>query len=68
MFGSSGEKTIGKVHCQRSFSALAGIAGEEQRIDLDVAHLAGAAVEAREQRALAAGVKDVGIRRDAGAM
>src|SRR5580698_2109551 len=25
IFGSTGENTIGKVHCQRSFSALAGI-------------------------------------------
>ena len=41
-----------------------GFAGEEQRVDLDVARVAGAPVEAREQRALAARVKDVGIAWD----
>ncbi len=45
-------------------------AGEEERVDLDVARVAGAAVEAREQGALAAGVEEVGIggvRRDVAA-
>ena len=61
--GSSGEKTIGNVHCQRSGSARGRLAGEEARIDLNVAILAGAPVEARQERALAARVEDVGVRR-----
>src|SRR5580698_10008311 len=39
------------------------LTGEEQRVDLHVFAVVGAAVETREQRALAAGEKDVGIAR-----
>ena len=53
---------MGKVHCQRSGSEPA-LSPEEQRVDLDVPAVVGAAVEAGEQRALAAGEKDVGIAR-----
>src|SRR3954465_312027 len=39
------------------------LAGEEARVDLDVADLAVGAIVAREQRALAARIDDVGIAR-----
>src|SRR5438128_9805147 len=52
------------------FQIFRGHAGEEQRVDLDVARGAGAAIEAREKRALTSGVEQIrigGMRRDVAA-